>query len=455
MGEACEDCWSCDEYSYWTYFESLRFSQFLRGDFHQRLAIPEYFTRNLKRKLPERVTLKGPSGISWNVDLMTSDNVMFFSRGWKDFVTDHVLEDGDVLIFKLNADLSFDVLMFDGRSLCEKAKSYFVQKCGHEKQTSGCHKEGKVGGSSTEVVIPLPGDVIGDNPLQKSISDDGDAIPFGRPFVPKDVGAIPLAHPFVSQATCKESLKQCQTKRKTPESSNVLDHSPVSGVGSSRKKSINDDFDDIPIGRSIVPQAFLKKSMKERVFSKPRSSRWSMRTRGLSLLEREARSNAGAAITPIVIDVDAPHTSISKKARYSKQYESNRRPVTEEEKKNALWLAEAALTSEGFMVAMKPTHVYKRYFMTIPSVWIKKHLSLEHQDVILRIKDNIWHTKFSYIKARGFGGLDRGWKNFAIDNNLEEFDVCVFERGSDMNDCTLFDVNIFRVVQEVRPLVPV
>ncbi|KAF5747081.1 transcriptional factor B3 family protein [Tripterygium wilfordii] len=446
MEEACEDCLSFDEYSYWTYFKSQRFSQFLRGDFDQRLAIPEHFTRNLKRKLPERVTLKGPSGIAWNVDTMMSDNVMFFSHGWKDFVTDHVLEEEDVLIFQLNADLSFDVLMFDGRSLCEKEKSYFVRKCGHKKHDSGCHKEGNVGGSSAEVVHPLPQDVTGDNPQQKIISDDVDAIPCGRPFVPKDIDAIPLAHPFVPQATRKESLKQCQIKRKTPESSNQVDHSQVSGGGRSPQKSTNTDSDYIPKGQSTVPQA--KNSMKERLFNRPRSSRWSVRYRRLSLVAREARANDGNANTPILIDDNAPHTSISKKARY---YESNRRPITGEEKKNALRLAEAALTREGFMVAMKPTHVYKKYFMTIPSFWMKQHLTLEDQGIILRVKDNTWHTKFSYVKSRGFGGLARGWKNFAMDNNLEEFDVCVFERGSDMNDCILLDVNIFRVVEEVRP----
>lgn len=39
------------------------------------------------------------------------------------------------------------------------------------------------------------------------------------------------------------------------------------------------------------------------------------------------------------------------------------REVTEEEKRNAVQLAARAVTENGFLVLMKPTHVYGRFFV--------------------------------------------------------------------------------------------
>ena len=42
---------------------------------------------------------------------------------------------------------------------------------------------------------------------------------------------------------------------------------------------------------------------------------------------------------------------------------SSGRMVTEEDKLNALQLAQTAQTNEGFVVVMKPTHVYRKFYM--------------------------------------------------------------------------------------------
>lgn len=44
-------------------------------------------------------------------------------------------------------------------------------------------------------------------------------------------------------------------------------------------------------------------------------------------------------------------------------YTSNRRPVTEDEIKNTYALAKAASTDDCFVVVMRPSHVYKRFFV--------------------------------------------------------------------------------------------
>lgn len=72
--------------------------------------------------------------------------------------------------------------------------------------------------------------------------------------------------------------------------------------------------------------------------------------------------------------------------------------------------------------------------------------------MILRIGETEWLAKYSLHNIRHTGGLTGGWKHFALDNNLEEFDVCVFKPGGQINNTLIMDVTIFRVVEEITPL---
>ncbi|XP_030940170.1 B3 domain-containing protein At5g57720-like [Quercus lobata] len=69
--------------------------------FSQNLkVIPKTFSDNLKKKLPQSATLKGPSGLTWDVELTTNDDATFFNHGWQKFVKDHSLEETDLLVFR-------------------------------------------------------------------------------------------------------------------------------------------------------------------------------------------------------------------------------------------------------------------------------------------------------------------------------------------------------------------
>lgn len=91
----------------------------------------------------------------------------------------------------------------------------------------------------------------------------------------------------------------------------------------------------------------------------------------------------------------------------------------------------------------------------IPAGWMTKHLTLENQDVILCLNEKTWVTRFQFCKPRCSGGLSGGWKNFAVDNNLDEFDVCVFNPDITGTKPVVLNVSIFRVVNDVSPLVQV
>ncbi|XP_050233959.1 B3 domain-containing protein REM16-like isoform X2 [Mercurialis annua] len=362
MGEeedSYRDTRSWEEEIYWTHFQCLHFSQFLHPGFHKRLAIPEQFTKNLRKKLPNIITLKGPSAKMWEVELTTDDDIVFFTHGWDAFVNDHSLRENDLLIFKYNGDSCFDVLMFDGHSMCEKAASYFVRRC--ENREQGSQIKRKIGEISMEATLPSP-----NTPVQAPTPDKS---------ANNDIGTSPLRKPVMaSPVTTKRAWSKVECVQNTHEE---------------------------------------QSTSFEEVETKPDTE----------------------FVSPMVVH-DVP-------------FISSRRLISDEEKENVVKLALTALTSEGFMVIMKPTHVYRRFYMSIPSGWASKHLnSLEKQDVILRRKDNQWATKFYYQKSKNSGGLSGGWKNFAMANDLQEFDVCIFEPGGKTHDTVILDVNIFRVYQD-------
>ncbi|KAG5543345.1 hypothetical protein RHGRI_016167 [Rhododendron griersonianum] len=319
--------------------------------------IPVKFARNMKRKLPENVTVIGPSGSNWNVGLVASGDTFLFKHGWKEFVEDHSLKEDDVLIFRYNGDSRFDVLIFNGRSFCERESSYFVRKCGHTELDPGFQTKRNMGESPVGV--------------GHDSSDCGE-------------GCTPSKRPR-SNENLQSSCLRRRTQAKTRDgASDVMTHH----------------------GKRVVGQK-------------------------VNLAAKEGLVGS-----------------------YLLQYVSNRKPITEAEEENALKMARAASTPNSFMVVMRPTHVYRKFFMAIPSDWVRSRLPRKSQDVTLRVKENekTWHAKYECRFGRGASGLVGGWKDFVFENNLEEFDVCLFELASGTHDRIVMDVSIFRVVAEVSAL---
>nr|GMC50426.1 B3 domain-containing protein REM16-like [Ipomoea batatas] len=133
------------------------------------------------------------------------------------------------------------------------------------------------------------------------------------------------------------------------------------------------------------------------------------------------------------------------------QLKSNRRPVTEEEKGNAIQMASSVASCYGFVAIMTPGNVYRGFFLTIPADWARKYLPTTEKnfDLTLRVKENAWTTR-CYQKQGHAVVTGTAYRNFVLENNLEEFDVCVFRLASRSDDI-VFDVSIFRVVEEVVP----
>lgn len=77
------------------------------------------------------VSLRGPSGKIWDVELVDSSNGLRFESGWKEFVVDHAMEIGDFLVFRLEGCSCFSVLVFDATA-CEKEVAFLAMpSCGN------------------------------------------------------------------------------------------------------------------------------------------------------------------------------------------------------------------------------------------------------------------------------------------------------------------------------------
>ncbi|XP_010432585.1 PREDICTED: B3 domain-containing protein REM16-like isoform X5 [Camelina sativa] len=174
MEENCEDCMQWEEELYWTHFQTLHFSQLLLPGFHHCLVIPQKFSIHCKRKLPQIVTLKSPSGAIYNVRVEQDDveKTLAFRCGWDKFVKDHSLKGNDLLVFKFHGVSEFEVLIFDGQTLCERPASYFVRKCGHADKTKASAQLPVISPTSTGRVSKEKYPLSGLKKMRGEISND-------------------------------------------------------------------------------------------------------------------------------------------------------------------------------------------------------------------------------------------------------------------------------------------
>ncbi|XP_077224516.1 putative B3 domain-containing protein Os04g0347400 isoform X2 [Tasmannia lanceolata] len=117
-----------------------QFVKIIITEFFQKISIPIAFNRYLVGEKSDIAVLKSPLGKSWHVKVRGHINGVFFEEGWEDFVEDHGLCSGDILVFRFEGNMVFHVTIFD-ETACEKNYSPLVLK-GVEKME--CQRERKV-----------------------------------------------------------------------------------------------------------------------------------------------------------------------------------------------------------------------------------------------------------------------------------------------------------------------
>ncbi|MBA0856981.1 hypothetical protein Goshw_005821 [Gossypium schwendimanii] len=74
---------------------------------------------------PATATLRNCNGQCWQVDLVKCDNKMYFRKGWRRFIDENSVVDGNFLIFNYVGGCVFDVKIYEFDA-CEKSIPYVV-----------------------------------------------------------------------------------------------------------------------------------------------------------------------------------------------------------------------------------------------------------------------------------------------------------------------------------------
>ncbi|XP_057828620.2 B3 domain-containing protein Os01g0723500 isoform X2 [Cryptomeria japonica] len=133
-------------------------------------------------------------------------------------------------------------------------------------------------------------------------------------------------------------------------------------------------------------------------------------------------------------------------------YISRRRPVTEAERNKTLKEAKSFKSDKPFSsVLMMPSHVYHGFWMGVPKQCIRTlQLPSENFDMILvDANSKEWQVRYRWNGSRA--NLSKGWRPFSFSNNLEEGDVCIFERVDHSIHKIKLRVHIFRIVKKITP----
>ncbi|KAJ3695071.1 hypothetical protein LUZ60_000448 [Juncus effusus] len=110
------------------------FYKVLVGDYSKSMRIPPKFLKHLQEETETKQSssnltpnltaiLEGPTGRTWHVKVEKTVKGLFFTAGWSKFVKDHSLQKHELLIFRYNGCMQFNVLIFD-KSACEKEDGF-------------------------------------------------------------------------------------------------------------------------------------------------------------------------------------------------------------------------------------------------------------------------------------------------------------------------------------------
>ncbi|KAJ8442230.1 hypothetical protein Cgig2_005170 [Carnegiea gigantea] len=430
QNSGCERCRTWEEGMYWKHFSSMHFFLFLPEDFHHHLVLPPKFAENMAAKLPEKVSLIGPSAIVWDIELKKNDSIEFGGAGWIKFVKAYDLQENSLLIFTYKQNSSFQVLIFDPESFCEKAASYFVKQCEHGKAQ---HENGKKRtfnkAFSMETIEDEDSDSSHHNHsefvVSKKSRNDVAEGPERRknPRTPRKV-MLARALPVRGRGKRMPGPSESQSKSKTQSEKEqeedgavyevVEKHSQENGAAERQSYVSAREQNTQENGGSVLETAYSHKSTNKKARRKkgvlPKSSRKmephsekEHEGNGLvhNVLEQEPEGNGAGQEQSHVAEREqntlencgnaleaahsekytenrggrkkqAPTTSLWKlvlqsdsvEKKYSRAYESNRRPVTEIEKENAFKRALAAfqgLNEKSFIAIMRPSAVYRSW----------------------------------------------------------------------------------------------
>ncbi|OMO77155.1 hypothetical protein COLO4_25308 [Corchorus olitorius] len=103
----------CNRHSPEPHFFKVVFEDAIREG---KLGIPSKFAREYGNTLSSPVFLKVPTGPLWEVELAKCDGKIWLQNGWEKFAQHYSMQHGYFLVFRLEGNSHFHVLIFDRKA---------------------------------------------------------------------------------------------------------------------------------------------------------------------------------------------------------------------------------------------------------------------------------------------------------------------------------------------------
>lgn len=411
------------------------------------LRIPPAFQEHVEGESGRTVSIKGPSGGIWKVDLVKNSDGFVFEHGWKGFVADQSLTTGDFLLFSYDGNSRFKVLLFDSTA-CEKDEAFLARPSKKDKAFVSRRRV-----EEENVVVE-----------ERNVSMEDEEDEENKPLVHftkrrfewilKKKRGI---HDLLAADDPSKQKRRKHFEFKTDQSSSKKLHLSFAQLSPNSKDLVTVKQESelySPSGSDEYSRGQPTLQNEDAMHGTPS---FSIRCKKLHKLYNSGQvpgSSPSSSDTNKLcnaLELVKPNETVYRRGSVYRvgSLISQRRPVTEEEVGRTLERAMSFKSEHPFAIAvMQDSYVYTSFFMSVPSWFAKEYLPKEN--TVLTVWDpsgKPW--KITYISYGKNGALSAGWGKFSYANNLEKYDVCVLE----LIQKDHLKVHIYRVVEETTPLI--
>ncbi|KAF7067673.1 hypothetical protein CFC21_073531 [Triticum aestivum] len=528
------------------------FRALISYSFMEHVTIPVGFHKYLE-DCTGMVSLRGPSGNKWPVELAKISGELRFARGWKEFLSDNRIGYGYMLVFRYEGQSQFSVIIFLPSS-CEDPYASLAQPQRKDVDVAGEEEKGLMStnadGTAPQEEDAHTGTSVDGTPqneaseeedasedeeaeeVEDALSETAENEEDGECHMCSDDALEPAQQQqedlrktddgFVVgkrarfrkvddiMAEVDRSKKSKTVERKNSEgpsgdlgsggaaSSDSLaesEHRPpkkskaeeirsASGDSPSKAAASSDNFAELDSRPSKESKAEGKSFAGPLIVCTSSSSSSSKRV-PLKKSSEETISSDNLAVhtgvfapESVCTDLTMWHNSFGKRLSKQNQFPmfnksngenqpgrvlikvmrrlgltSQRRPVTQREKECAMERAQRFKSERPFAIkAMKHNDVYASYFMIIPDKFVKTFLPKESRKMTLwDPQAKPWKVWYEYTGGEcPRAAFSAGWGALAMENNLEKWDVCVFELLDQEYNIKL---HVHKVVMMITPCI--
>ncbi|KAJ0971591.1 hypothetical protein J5N97_019550 [Dioscorea zingiberensis] len=426
------------------------------GQWRHYIKIPPAFLKHIEQEEAGTVSLEGPSGCVWGVEMVRDSGEVWFENGWEEFVADHSVVMGDFLVFSYTGDSSFRVMLFD-RTACQKEAAFVARPLqdatvlGEDSDEEDC--KGLFRGAlkknekrKKRTRSRDPSHVIDSQRKFRSINDVHSDSHSGAFEIPRAMNGASFNK--VARGTLKERTVTPSLQKKQMSSGKQL-HSNISYRKANKAKGQSGELAIyVPHTNPSTPQPKHKVKQEinvteeEALCKKLKESGEMSTVNALSKVKSKCLALIESGGPPQCKEDDVKVLRLGSLI-------SQRRPVTVEEMERVIEMAKSFESEKPFFaVVMREAYVYSSFFMNVPHTFVKQYFPDSKTDMILWDSEGKrWPIIYNSYGRRG--GFSAGWGKFSYAHNIEMADVCIFELLKEYE----MQVHIYRVVEEITPLI--